>query len=143
MNHIRLAGHLETSVQNDAKMTLNTTKSLRYPILNYSASTSLSPKFQSFLLCEQLFSSYWKFWHKCTKNDPKMTLNNTRSKVPFTYSTSNHESQIYLFALLPRVFKLETTLWQEQSEWPPNDLEHYKVNGTQYNVILVSQSPKF
>ena len=48
MYHIQVTDHFETSAPNDAKMTLNTTKSQLLHI--FFANTPMSPKFQSRLL---------------------------------------------------------------------------------------------
>ncbi len=50
-------------------------------------------------------------------NDPKMTLNNTRSKVSHTRDTSIVESHISLrFILRPEVLKLQVILRQKTTK---------------------------
>ncbi len=60
-------------------------KGSKVPICTWSL------KFQFLLLYGQLFLSYWPFRlfsRQVHQNDPKMTLNITRSKIPYTCSTS-------------------------------------------------------
>ena len=71
-------------------------------------------------------------------NDPKMTLNTSRSYVPHIYVTSiqnipnftSQMSQISLqFALRWAIFGIQA-IWDKCTEWPQNHLKHYKVKGT-------------
>ena len=59
---------------------------------------------------------------KSPPNNSNMSLNTTKQKVPHICSTC--ESQMPISSYMP--------FWVKCTEWPPNDLEHYKINSTQY-----------
>ena len=73
----------------------------------------------------------WQFtlWQKCPVT--KMTLNTTRSKVPHICNTNFQSPKFQSASLHGPQFSSYTPLW------PPNYLEHYKVNGTPiYHLVL-------
>ncbi len=77
----------------------------------------------------QPFLRYRPFWDKCT-DDPKITLNHTRSNV--SHKTSVPEFQVSLsFAPWSAVFELLVILRQVH-RMIPNEIEHYKVKDTPY-----------
>ncbi len=82
-----------------------------------------SPKSQSVSLYQKPLSRYmYSHFKTNTPNDPKMTVNPTRSNVSHTCFTSNHESQISVpFALEPAVFEVQAILMQMHQiipKWP-------------------------
>ncbi len=80
-----VAGSFDTSVPNDPKLHW-TLQGQRYSI--YGLLVSPSPKFQSIALYD--ISCFCVTRHCVTSapNDPKMTMNPTRSKVPYIYVTN-------------------------------------------------------
>ncbi len=82
---------------------------------------------------------------KSAPNDPKLTLNPTRSTVPRICVTSIHESQISVrFALWPAVLRYRP-FWKRYTEWPKNNLEPYKVKlpHTRYMCYWYPWLPNF
>ena len=96
-----------------------------------------------------MISHFWDTVHFETSalNDPKVTLNTTRSKVPYIYMymcvTNVLESQISHFLLPLAVFKIQSCWYSEEhqltSEWP------WTLNslGTLYTLNAYLRGPIF
>ncbi len=87
--------HWTVNMLNDPKMTLNTKRS-KVPHIHMTINYPRPPYFTSFC-----FTASWLFFELPTShfqtsalNDPKMTLNTERSKVPHTHVTTTPELQI-------------------------------------------------
>ncbi len=107
-----------------------------YPI--YVLLVSTSHKFHSVLLYDQLFWRYRPF-ETSALNNPKMTLNPTRSSVPHICITSIPESQIsVLFTLWPAVAVL-----RQVRQMTLNDFEPYKVKSAPYMRYQYLRVPNF
>ena len=107
---------------------------LSFPLRNCGKKKlSLSLRFQSFSLYHHRVTDY--YWDECI-NAPKMTFNTTMSMVPVLH-------------WCPRVPNVSALCFYDQpfssyrcdkwTEWLQNDIEHYKVKGTQ--VIQLKCSP--
>ncbi len=75
-------------------------------------------------------------------NDPKLTLNTTKSKVPYICVTTVPESQISVrFALRPAIFELHVilTLNTTRSKVPPICVTN--VQSPKYQPILLYDQP--
>ena len=123
----RDTGHFETMRRMIAKMTLDHTRSM------CSICITSVPEYQlsvHFALQPAVFERS-SFWDNAL-NEPKITLNPTRSNVPIYVLLVSTESQILVhFALRPAVFEIRP-FWDKCTEWPQNDLEHYKAKDTPY-----------
>ena len=80
---------------------------------------------------DQPSSRYRPFWDKCTEW-PKMTLNPKRSNIPIYIQVLPIESQISLFHSTTIHFRNTSHFETKYTEWPQNDIEHYKDKGTPY-----------
>ena len=106
--------------------------------------TSPRPKFSSFCLYDEPFSSYTLCW-KSAPNDPN-DLDMLKVKNTNVYATHTLEAQIFVrFALRWAVFELHP-LFRKVHRMTPNDLDMFKVKGTLsfislYNKPFSSYSP--
>ncbi len=109
--------------------------------LIYVLQVLMSPKFQSFHSMTTHFG-VTGYFDTSAPNDPQIALATTRSKVPHICVTIVPGPRISVrFALRPVILDLQAILKKKCTEWPPNDIEHYKIV-TPYNVLPVSQSPR-
>ena len=124
------------------RMTPNWLWTLQGQITLYTCMYKSCPWFPNFIPLCCMTSHFWYTGNFDTSalNDPKITLNTTRSKVPHICVTSFHESQISPhFGLWPAGFEIQAILRQGH-RMTPNDLEHYTAMCPIY-VLLVSTSP--
>ena len=92
------------------------------------------PNFSPFCSTASRFSSYKQFWESAP-NDPKMTLNPTRSNVLHICVTSILDFQISVhLAVQPAVVELQAIL-RKFWEWLPNDLN---TKGQMYPACVTS-----
>ncbi len=114
-------------------MTLNTKRSkISYICCISTPRSHISPLFALRLVVLELQATMRKVHIYKLKNDPKITLNNTRSKVPHMHPTTTPVSQISLpFALRSAIFELQTILGQLHWIMPkwPWALKRSKVQG--------------
>ena len=138
-NCYEVKGHFETSTPNDPKMTLDTIRSkVHHTCYLYVQSYHVfqCPNFHSASYTTTV-SCFWVRGYSETMapNDPKMTLNSTRSQVPQISVSSVLESQISLHFTLQKVGK-SRKWWYEVAEnhkctkWPQNDIEKLAVKST-------------
>ena len=117
-SHFWVATHLENSAPNDHKINLNTT---RWNVPHICVTSVYNNQISvSFALRPAVFDLQ-AILRKLHRNDPKMTLNPTRSMHP-TCVASIRESQISLrFVLRPALIDIQATLRQVHwmtPKWP-------------------------
>ncbi len=90
------------------------------------------PRVLNFNLFHSTESHYWVIGHfeTCAPNEPKMNLNTMRSKVPHIFYTITSESQVSIHFALQPPFSSYRPFWDNCTQWPRNDIEHYEVKGT-------------
>ncbi len=143
-SHFRVTGHFKTSALKDPKVTLNTKRSK--PGTPYACLQLPTSPICYNVRSTGFFSTYRPFWDKCT-NNPQMTLNTKRAKLPQVQVTTTTESQISLhFALQPaiscyRPFPGEVHQMTAKWHWT-HYLKGQRYPHTRYNYN-VPVSPKF
>ncbi len=100
---------------------------------NYSRDPNFSP-------CRSMASRFrvatWHFQISAL-NDPKMTLNAKRSKLPHIHVKITHRSQVSLcnsFHFRCQPFCSCRTFWDKCTKWPPSDSEHYIMYSTESHI---------
>ena len=118
-----VSDHFETSVLNDLKMTLNTSRS-KVPI--YVLLMPLTPKFQSASVFGQPFPSYRSLW-EVHRMALKWSWILWGQRYPIYVPLEPPSPKFHSVSLYAQPFLSYVPFWDKCREWPQNAIEHYKI----------------
>ncbi len=142
-NRYWVTGQFEPSAPNDPKWPFKNTKRPKLPHIHVMLLLPPSSKSRSVSLYGQPLFELQAIFETNVLNDPKMTLNTRRSKLPHIHVTTITQFQISLrFALWPSVFGLQDILGQMHwmtPKWP------WTLRGQRYSICMwqLPPTPKF